>query len=116
MVDGTSFPWLGDTTDSAGALQHLTQVLDDDVIRNNTQKMALYVSDGHSSDRQGAFEAATRAHEDDVTVLTVGADIKGRMAEEELDGITSNPDSLNRFAFDKSCSYVTDVLEVICNG
>lgn len=87
--------------------------------RDSSRKIAVLMTDGRMSDGDSAFYAASKAHENDITLLGVGVNVRNQYSRNELLGVTSDPDDLNLIEAEnyEALSSLSDhLVETICNG
>ena len=120
VIDAMSYRHMGGQTNTAEALRTMANtVYGGSADRAGVRNIGILLSDGHSADRADTFSAAVQVHEDDITVLGVGVNVKGEYARRELHGITSDPDSSNFVETDTPSDMdgiAQDLLTLVCNS
>ncbi|ELU08766.1 hypothetical protein CAPTEDRAFT_228894 [Capitella teleta] len=118
LISGISFPKISGGTNTAGALKHLRENMFNSANgdRPGVKNVVVLVTDGRSNNRSATWEQAVALRNDDVTIVTVGFDIQNEYDLMEMQGMTSNPDSLNFFNIENATFDVRVVADNIINA
>ncbi|ELT92983.1 hypothetical protein CAPTEDRAFT_220507 [Capitella teleta] len=120
VVNAISFPYNGGTTNTAEALNIMTeaQFSPQGGDRSQIRNVGIIITDGESNDRVSTFAKAVEARNQGIDLIAVGINIKSRAGQRELRGIASDPDDrnvMNVVDFESLLNMTDAVVTAVCN-
>lgn len=110
-------PYTEGTTNTASALNTLSDFMftaaNGD--RPGVQNVAIVITDGDSNDREQTVQAAVKAKQADIDIVSIG--IGGWVNVDELDAIAGFPSSTHKILvddFNKLAAWVDPVKDTVC--
>ena len=117
IVNQLDYVFSGGVTNTESALENMNidLLVNGARTQSTVGKVGVLISDGFSIDRDAAFNEATVSHGDGTGIFTTAFNVKGKYSRRMLQGITSDPDSMN-YMEGKTLQEMLDMIPQLLNG